>query len=310
MPGKILLFQILKLFTSSPRVMGYLLVALSALGAFLLYGICVELFRNKRAGYYAFILYALIPSRIFFFPILNIITPVLILSCLYLFLLFIDHKKFVFLWLLGGAIYFLILFEPTPLVTGIIFIGIFLHALGGKKLSKNELWAVFVIPALGFLGVYLFFRAVFSFDLLQAFIYVLNDAIKFNINDQRDYWIWFIENQKEFLFSAGIPVMLLFLYLASDMVSRIKIYGLNIMHWPIDKIYILSLAATMLVVIILGINRGEITRLWIYLAVFFQIPAAYFLEKTGHSKVVFYLVACTLVIQSLVSLPRIGFVVP
>ena len=66
----------------------------------------------------------LIPSKNFFFPILNTVTPVFILACLYLFLLYIDRKKAVFLWLLGGALYFLVLFEPTPLVTGIIFLGI------------------------------------------------------------------------------------------------------------------------------------------------------------------------------------------
>jgi methylthioxylose transferase len=62
--------------------------------------------------------------------------------------------------------------------------------------------------------------------------------------------------------------------------------------------------------IILGINRGEITRLWIYLAVFFQVPTAYFLAKIDYSKGIFYLVACTLVIQCFITLPRVAFVVP
>jgi len=310
MPGKILLFQIFKLFTSSPRVMGYLVVALSSLGAFFLYGICTKLFQNKLVGLYAFILYALIPSKLFFYPVLNTVTPIFILACLYLFLLYLERRKTIFLWLLGGALYILILFEPTPLVTGIIFLGILLHAIGEKKLSKKDIGALVIIPALGFLGVYLIFLAVFSFDLLAAFQYVLRDAINFNMIDQRDYWIWVIENPKEFLFSAGIPVMILFIYLASEMLSQLRRLGRDITRWPIAETYTLSLLTTILILIFLGINRGEITRLWIYLAVFFQVPAAVFLAKIEYSKAVFYLVACTLVIQCILTLQRVGFVVP
>jgi hypothetical protein len=310
MPGKILLFQIFSLFTSSPRVMGFLVIGLSSLGAFFLYLISVKLFQNKLIGLYAFVLYALLPSKLFFYPVLNTVTPVFILAALYLFLLYLERKKYVFLWLLGGVVYLLVLFEPTPLVMGILFIGILLHAIGEKKLSKKDIGALFAIPVAGFLVVHLFFLAVFSFDLLRAFQYVLKDAIGFNLNDKRNYWIWILENPKEFIFSAGIPVMLLFIYLASEMISQLKILGRNIARWPIDKLYILSLVATILVLIVLGINRGEITRLWIYLAVFFQVPAAYFLAKIDYSQRVFFLVACTLVIQSLITLPRVGFIIP
>lgn len=310
MPGKIILFQIFKLFTSSPGVMGYLVVALSSLGAFFLYGICAILFQNKLVGLYAFILYALIPGKLFFYPILNTVTPIFILACIYFFVLYLEQRKTVFLWLLGAALYILILFEPTPLVTGILFIGILLHAIGEKKISKKDIGALVFIPALGFLGVYLIFLVVFSFDLLGAFQYVLIDAINFNTADKRDYWIWVIENPKEFLFSAGIPVMILFIYLASEMLSQLKRLGRNITRWPVDKTYILCLLATTLILIFLGISRGEITRLWIYLAVFFQVPAAVFLAKIEYSKSVFYLVACTLVIQSILTLQRVGFVIP
>jgi hypothetical protein len=305
-----LLFQIFHLLDLSPQVMGYAVIGLSALGAFFLYGICVSLFQNKLAGWYAFILYALIPSKLSFFPVLNTVTPVFILACLYLFVLYIQHKRAIFLWLLGGALYFLILFEPTPLVSGILFIGILLHAVGHNKLSTREIWLIFIIPILGFLGVYLVFLIGYSFNLFAAFIYILRDAIDFNVAAKRDYWLWVHENLKEFLIVAGIPVMLLFIYLASDMISRLKTLGGNITRWPITEIYILSLLATILTVNFLGVNRGEITRLWIYLAVFFQVPAAVFLAKLDASKVVFYLVACTLVIQNILTLQRVGFIIP
>jgi len=310
MPGKILLFQLLNIFTSSPQRIGYLVILLSTFGALLLYGICKRLFHDRQIAFYALILYALIPCRLFFFPILNTVTPLFILLCLYLFLLYIDRKQLLFLLLLGGALYIQVLFEPTPLVTGIIFIGILMNAIGENRISKKDIWAILIFPALGFLGVYVFFLVFYSFNLLEAFQYVLRDAVNFNLIDKRDYWIWIGENPKEFLFSAGIPVMILFIYLTSQLISQLRTLNYNITRWSIENIYILSLLVTFCVVLFLGINRGEITRLWIYLAVFFQIPAAFYLTKIEPSKVVFFFVACTLVVQSILTLQRVGFVIP
>ena len=138
MPGKILFFELFTLFTASPRIMGYMVVAFSALGALLLYGICKRLFLDQRAAYFALILYALIPGRLFFLPILNTVTPVFILLCLYLFLLYIEKKHWLFAGLLGIALYFLILFEASPLTTGIIFVGILIYALREKRLDARD----------------------------------------------------------------------------------------------------------------------------------------------------------------------------
>jgi hypothetical protein len=310
MPGKILLFQFFRLFTLSPQRMGYLVILLSTLGALLLYAICKQLFGDRKVAFYAFILYTLIPAKLFFFPILNTVTPVFILLCLYLFLLYLDTKRRLFLWLLGAALYLLVLFEPSPLVTGIIFVGILLNALAINNLSKKDLWALMVIPPLGFLGLYLLFMAAFKFDLFQAFQYVLTDAVDFNVEDNRDYWIWVVENPKEFFYAAGIPIMIIFVYLTFLIFSHWKTLKRNLIGWSMEIVFILSLLVTFFVVVFLGINRGETTRLWIYLAVFFQVPAAYFFGKIARSTSLFFLVACTLVIQSIISIQRVGFVIP
>ena len=310
MPGKILLFQLFKPFTISPHVMAYLIVLFSILGGLSLYYIVKMLFHDKQAAFYALILYALIPGKLSFYPILNTITPLFILLSLFLLLVFIERKQVLYLLLFGASIYLLVLFEPTPLVTGVIFIGILIHSFGENKLTKKDFWALLVYPTLAFIGIYLFFLLFFSFDLLRAFLYVLNDAVIFNVNKQRDYWIWIGENPKEFFLSAGIPIMILFIYLTSRLISQIHIIKYHLTRWSMENILILSLGVTFLVVLFLGINRGEVTRLWIYLAVFFQIPAAYFLTKIEYSKVVFFFVTGTLVVQSLLTIQRVGFVLP
>jgi hypothetical protein len=60
---------------------------------------------------------------------------------------------------------------------------------------------------------------------------------------------------------------------------------------------------------LLGINRGEVTRLWIFLACFFQIPAAYACARLN-SRVALALVLGTTLLQTALGTAMIGFIVP
>lgn len=84
----------------------------------------------------------------------------------------------------------------------------------------------------------------------------------------------------------------------------------SITLWPIEEIIVLSLLVTLCANVFLGINRGEITRLWIYLAVLFQIPAASFIGKMPSDKVMLFLVTSTLIIQAIITLQRVQFINP
>ena len=310
MPGKILLFQLFEFITNSPQIIGYLIILLSTLGAPLLYGICMNLFHDRQTAFYAFILYMLIPCKLFFFPILNTVTPLFILLCFYLFLVYIEKRKTLFLWLLGGALYILILFDPSPLVLGIIFIGILILTVVKKKFSKKDFLRVLIIPTLAFFSTYLLFYLFFSFDLLKAFLTIFNDAEDFNLRTSRSYWIWLGENLKEFFYGAGLPVMMIFIYQTAQTFSELRTIKSITRNWSIENVFNISLLITFSTVLFLGINRGEITRLWIYLAAFFQIPAAFFMAKFVKSNILFFFVASMLVAQSLLTLNRVGFIIP
>src|SRR6185503_17235201 len=58
----------------------------------------------------------------------------------------------------------------------------------------------------------------------------------------------------------------------------------------------LGLAASVLAVDFLGLNRGEVVRLWIFLACFAQIPAAYACARLN-SRAAMMLVLSTSVLQ-------------
>jgi hypothetical protein len=187
--------------------------------------------------------------------------------------------------------------------------GITIHALKEGKLSRKEFYRLILYTLLGFLAFSLIFYVFFSFNFFQSFLYILNEARNFNVNDGRGYMIWIIENSREFFYSAGVPVMIIFIYMAILIFAKTKTLK-EITHWSLENVFVISLLINYMVLLFLGINRGEITRLWIYLAVLFQVPASVFIAKIGKGTILFFLVASLLAMQGMVTLHRIGFVFP
>jgi len=309
MPGKILFFEFLGSFTTDPNVLGWLVVVISSLGGVLLYSICRKMFIDRVAAYYAYIFYILIPCRLFFLPLLNTITPLFMLLMILAVVLFTEKSTFLNAWLTGTAVYFLILFEPSPLVTGLIPAGVLFYSLINNKLTKQAILRLIIHASLAFLILHLVFRIFFSFDLFATFQFILGDATHFNQLAGRGYRIWFGENLKEFFYSAGTPIIVIFIYSISQAVAGWDEIS-KPMRWPYEFIYSISLLTTFAFVVLLGINRGETSRLWIYLAVLFQVPAAVYLAKIRKNTLIFYLVAGTLVVQTLIPLHRVGFASP
>jgi len=309
MPGKILLFELLRLFTASPETMGYLIILLSSLGALLLYGICRRLFQNRLIAFYAATLYILLPGKLFFLPILNTVTPVLMLMCFYLFAIYLDNKKFWIPLLLGVSGYILVLFEPSPLITGIVLIGILVHAIREKRLSGGDFYRLVIYSSLGFLFMFIIFYMLFSFNIFQVFFYIFNEQQNFISSYERGYLIWIIENSKDFYYGAGIPVMIIFIYMTAFILVQTKNLK-SIAQWPLENIFTVSILVTFLLLLFSGINRGEVIRLWIYLAVLFQVPASIFISKIQKGEFLFFLVASMLAIQAMVTLHRVGFIMP
>ncbi len=309
MPGKILFFEFLGLFTSSPEAMGILIVISSSFGGVLLYLICRKILKDKTAAYYSLILYILIPCRLFFLPLLNTVTPIFMLILLALVTSFIENKSTITAWLIGTVTYFMVFFEPSPLTTGLIALGLLIFSVYMKNITLQDMLWLAIHASISFFFLYLAFRTLFSFDLLETLKFILRDATHFNKLAGRGYRIWFGENLKEFFYVAGTPTLVIFMYSTTKVVLELgEISRYKTLSYELA--YSLSLLATFTAVVFMGINRGEISRLWIYLAVLFQIPAAAHIAKLEKSALLFYLVAGTLVLQALLPLHLVGFVVP
>jgi len=318
MPGKILFFYFLKIFTTSAQTMGYLIVIFSNIGAIFSYYVCKYIFKNKLAALYCLILYLFLPAKFFFFPILNTVSPVFILFSLFLMLKYFSVHKDIYLILLGFSLYAVFIFEPLVLTGGIIFSALLLKYYREEKINRRQLGKLFLYPLLFFVFAHFAVLLIFKYNVVNTFTFILNNQTALNLQMKRGYAIWAIQNLKNFFINAGLAQSILFFVLLSSFLYKI-IRNLkdNLKGGRTVKEFILqpgpliafSVAILILTVDLLGISRGEIIRLWIFIAVFFQFVAAYFCAVRGNL-LTFYIVVIANIFQTAVSIRMVGFVTP
>ena len=307
MPGKIMLIFGLEVLSANPAVLPWLIVALSSAGGLLMYIFARDLFRDRTVGLFSLILYLFVPARLFFLPLLNTVTPVVFLACACLVLRWLQTGSQWYAAAAGLAVYGLVFFEPLPLVMGLLFIALIAAALARRDFPPARLAIDVAAGALAFAAAYLFMRLWLDFDLLDALRQVATHAVEFNANERRPYAYWLRANLREFVFGAGICQSALFIVAVVYSLREAGGDTRNVTT-PIAVLSI-SLALILLVTDLLGVNRGEVIRLWIFLACFFQIPAAYFCARL-RSRPAIIVVLSTTILQTVIASAMIGFVVP
>jgi hypothetical protein len=307
MPGKPLLVHALKLVSSRTWVLPWLIVLISNAGAALMYLFVRDLFDDKQTALFSAVLYLFVPARIFFFPLMNTVTPVAALGCACLLIRWLRTGRTIYAALLGIALYGLAFFEPLPLAMGLLFGALVLRAIARGEMSP----ARFVPQAAGMVLVFIATSEAinwgFDFELVGTFRRIGAHAVEFNATDGRPYWVWVRANLGEFLFGMGLCQAAAFCAALDDGLRGGNGW-LERLTRPITVVC-LGLAAVLFALDLLGINRGEVIRLWIFLACFFQIPAAY-VCSTLHSRGAIALVVASTVLHAAIGTAMIGFVIP
>jgi hypothetical protein len=295
MPGKLVLLYALEIFTQRPAALAWLVVVVSNLGALLMYMLVRDLFgdrrvqedpayadrrgqgdpadMNRRVALYAAVLYLFVPGKLLFFPVLNTVTPVPTLAAACVLVRWLTSGKAAYAALFGVVIYVLVLFEPLPLVVGLLFAGLVARTLALDGMRVRQMAVHMVVGGTTFAATALAVRWRLGFDLFAAFTQLKAEAIQFNVTAGRAYGFWIRHNLHEFVFSAGPCQIVLF---GAALASGLRTAG----GWrarltePVTVVC-LGLLAVLIAVDLIGINRGEVVRLWIFLACLAQIPAAY-----------------------------------
>ncbi|GAB4056711.1 hypothetical protein [Catellatospora paridis] len=301
MPGKTLLYHLLGTLTTNPAALGILVVAVSSLCALLVYLVVREVLGDRRVALYALILCLLVPGRLYFLPILNAVSPVPILLSLWLFTRYLRAAHWGWAVGLGASLYLVFFFEPLPLVMGLTFAALAALALYRRQLDWVGLLKLVSLTLAAFAGAYLGTKLVFGYDLFVNLAEVLADATDFNERAHRPYDVWVVRNLGDFALCAGFAATVLIGYAAWDAVRR----GAT---RPIAALTLSGLAVLAFLDLV-GINRGETTRLWIFLAVFLMIPVAWVCARSPRVWP-FAVVTAALMLQIATTTPMIAFIRP
>jgi hypothetical protein len=293
--------------TTRTDVLPWLFVGLSNLGALLMFALARALVDDDRAALYAAVLYLFVPARVFFFPLMNTITPVLVLAFAWLIVRWLRTGGLAYAVAAGLTLYALAFFDPLPLVMGLFF-----AALGSAAMARGEITVERFVVHAGVVALVfgatsaLVFEGT-GFHLWRAFRGIAAHAVEFNALAARPYGVWVRENLLEFLFAAGpaqvvlaMTVVLAWRPSAAAWRDRLAV--------PIVAVT-LGLFAVLIVTDLLGVNRGEVARLWIFLACFFQLPAACLCAALGDRRAIAAVLVVTL-LQLCLASAAIGFVTP
>ena len=310
MPGKLMLLYALQLVSTRTDVLPWLVIGLSNLGAILVYLFVRDLFDDSRTAFVAGALYLFVPARHFFFPLLNTVTPIAVLTCGWLLVRWLRTGATAYAALMGLALYGLVFFEPLPLVTGLLFAALVLAAIGRGEVAWDRFLAQTAVVIFVFIGTSEAVAALSGFDVVRTFRSIGTHAVEFNESTGRPYWVWVRANIWEFVFGTGFCQATSFCVLLWSAVRGTGRWRERLTQ-PITALC-LGLLAVLTAVDLIGVNRGEVIRLWIFLACFFQIPAAYVCTTLGGlgGRAALALVLATTALQTAVGVVMIHFVMP
>jgi hypothetical protein len=298
MPGKILLYQALRALTSSPGAMAAAVFLLGNLVGALIYLVAREILDDRAAAVAAMAVYLLAPGRLVFAPILNGVSVLPVALALLAWLRWLRGGGFWTAASTGAAVLATLLFDPLPLALGLVFLAAPLALPGDRATLLRRAATGSAIALAALVACHLLLVAALSFDTVRQLRFVLSEAAGFNATRARPYGVWLAVNPLEFLVSLGAATVAACAWGAwrrpapRDPATWTLVAGL----------------ATLLVLDLLGRNRGEVSRLWIFLAVPFALSAGAFLSRGGRAPVLF--AAAALALQGATMLLTVGFVMP
>jgi hypothetical protein len=307
MPGKLMLFYLLELITMSPRVLGVLIMALSNAGGWLLYLAVREWTADRRAALFSLILYLFVPGKIFFFPILNTVSPVPVLLCFWLHARYVNSQHWVWALALGVGLYPLVFYEPLPLVMGLLFAAMLGAALVRRAVSLRSLALLVCLTTVGFAVTYELVRLAVGHDLFESLTFVLEDASRFNDKAGRPYGVWVWRNLLEFALAAGVGVVTIVPAAVAEALRGPDPWSERLVR-PVVT-WMLGTFAALVCLDLAGVNRGEVVRLWIFAACFLQVVPA-FLCARAQSDVPFALLIGGTLLEAAVGISLVGYVLP
>ena len=130
---------------------------------------------------------------------------------------------------------------------------------GAEPCSPRKLCELLAAAGVGLVAPVAVLYMAFAYNSLAVWSACLEANAKFNAQSGRVYWKWALANPVEFLVFLGIPVSCLFL---GRLVTAVR--GLR-KGWRDTDWGVLVIGGLLVALNLLGLNRGEVSRLWMFL---------------------------------------------
>jgi hypothetical protein len=260
MPGKGLFFYVLRFFGKWPTVFALVVMLVSNLGGFFVHALAFRLSGSARGAFYAAVLYWLHPAKIYMFPLLNTVTPVLLLANLWLLLKCIDSPKLIWILRTGVSLYALFLFELLPLGCGLFHLFFLGHSIWSKKRSFREaIWIAAGTVASFILSFFLFWFLTGLQIFRVASELIKNNSVYYQTNSTP---LWYLRNIGDLAVGLGCGTCVALVVCLAWQIKTGAWSRLRSLTTAYAAIFVL----TLVILEIMGVTRAEILRLWIFLA--------------------------------------------
>lgn len=257
----------------------FLLHLFSALTIIPFFYLTKAIFKNKKVAFRSTFIYATIPSLSFFaltfdpiyaaFPILCLLTLIKGFEK--------NNKSLIFL---SGLIFGIGLFFSLSILP--VLLGTFVFSLIFFKKNIDKVLKKIFIFTSGMLFVFIFLFAL-GFNFFKAYIAVIQNQAP------RDYFLWTIYNPYDFFIFMGLATSCLF-FIATWNIYRKK----HIVNKIEEKILV-SFWVTFTILVVSGISRGEVGRIWITFmfipVIFVGLYTTKFLKLTSTRFYIFLILA-------------------
>jgi hypothetical protein len=282
MPGKQIFYYFLVGGGMGPTDVAILTVIMCSLAAAPLFFVARR-FVSEEVACGAAVLYFFIPTIPLFLPASNTITPFLALTGLWLVLWCFEKQMPEAAFAVGVYLGLVFFWEPIPFALALLLIPWIYRAM--RSQFANGILCLGTLAG-GFGVTAVMFVILTGIPVTTLALDTFRLGVKFNEMFHRGYGPYVLENFRDFLVAVGSVTAILWSFGAGSSAREAlkeprhalrRIFG----DTPSGSTFVFCFTVFMVVLALLGLSRGEVDRLWIFLTPLAVLCALWGAERLG-----------------------------
>jgi hypothetical protein len=302
MPGKVLLFHGLSALTPDPQRQAVVIVLLSSLAGVFLYAVVARTFGDRRIGLDAMVLWLLVPSKIAFHPLPNVVSPLPAALGVWCMARYLDSQRLAWAAAAGAAAYATALFDPLALWIGVAFTPLLADAVARRGVRVRTIVLLLGVAFGALVACHVAMLLATGFDVAARLVQMADIVRAFNVTWSRPRDVWIVANLKDVVLAVGPAVAVA--WVAAGLAA---VWSIGHGRWTPGPALALASLAVVAALDAICLNRGEVARLWIFAFLPAQAAVAWWTARRPLARGT--TVACT-VVWAAITIATVGYCVP